>query len=284
MIWLAFAALTTLALLVALPSLLKQRNAPLDRNANDLAVYRAQLAEIDADLARATINPSEAEAARIEVKRRIIALPDATSTASPAAPTRTMATALGAAIAAASLAVYFALGHPAMPSHFYDAAAEQAAADKELATVADEMIAKIAARLKEQPNDPTGWRLLGTAYVKLGRYKEGTDALARAVALSPEDASLHAQYGEALMQAASGKATPEALTQFDEALKRDPKDPRARFYKGLALVQAGKDKEALDSWIAIIRDAPTDADWLPAIRAQAQDLAAKLKLDPKSVP
>jgi len=62
----------------------------------------------------------------------------------------------------------------------------------------------------------------------------------------------------------------------------DAKDPRARFYKGLAFVQAGKEKEAFDLWTEIIRDGPEDAKWMPGLRAQTHELAARLKLDPKT--
>ena len=280
MIWLFFALLVGFALVIILPPLLRQPKAA--GHATDLAVYRDQLKELDADLERGLITPAEAEAARNEIKRRVLATAAPQAQAQTVAASRPAAFAVGVTVAAVALAVYLTLGRPNLPSRVYDAKAEQNASGNQMLAEITGMVERLAAKLKAQPNDPKGWRMLGWSYVQLGRVKEGIDALARAVTLDPENAALRSQYGEALVQDAEGTVTPDALATFDEALKRNPKDPRARFYKGLALVQYGKDKDALDLWIQIIRDAPKDADWLPGLRAQAQELAGKLKLDPKT--
>jgi cytochrome c-type biogenesis protein CcmH len=278
MIWLAFVLLSLIALLLVLPPLLQRPQSTAQ--ARDLAVYRDQLKEVDADLERGLISPAEAEAARTEIKRRILAVPQPNTSTQTAAPSRTVAIVVAAGVVALSLATYLTLGRPALPSQFYDAKAERQAAGNEMLAEVRAMVARLAAKLKTQPNDAKGWRMLGWSYIQLGRVKEGVDALARAVTLDPDNAPLRSQYGEALVQDAGGNVTADALAAFDEALKRDPKDPRARFYKGLALVQAGHDKEALALWREIIRDAPPDAEWLPGLRAQADELAAKLNLNP----
>jgi cytochrome c-type biogenesis protein CcmH len=279
-IWLAFAVLALLAIVVVLPPLV--RRAPDAARATEIAVYAEQLKEVDADLERGLISAAEAEAARTEIKRRILAVPQATSSTSVTTPSRTLALATGAVLIAASLGTYLALGRPALPSQFYNPEAERQADGKQMLAEVEAMVARLAERLKAEPNNPQGWRMLGWSYVQLGRVKDGIDALARAITLDPENAALRAQYGEALVQDADGQVTPGAIAAFDEALKRDPKDPRASFYKGLALVQSGKDKEALALWLQIIREAPADADWLPGLRTQAQELAKKLNLDPKT--
>jgi cytochrome c-type biogenesis protein CcmH len=280
MTWLFIALLVALALVIILPPLLRQPKST--GRATDLAVYRDQLKELETDLERGLISTAEAEAARNEVKRRILATSEPQTQSQSTAPSRPVAIAVGLAAVAVSLGVYIALGRPDLPSRFYEAKAESDASGNQMLAEINGMVERLAAKLKTQPNDAKGWRMLGWSYVQLGRVKEGIDALARAVTLDPDNAALRSQYGEALVQDADGNVTPDALATFDEALKRDPKDPRARFYKGLNLVQSGKEKEALDLWVQIIRDAPADADWLPGLRAQAQELATKLKLDPKA--
>jgi cytochrome c-type biogenesis protein CcmH len=280
MIWLFIALLAGLALVIVLPPLLRQPKAA--GRATDLAVYRDQLKELEADLERGLISTAEAEAARNEIKRRILATAEPLPHTQSATASRPAAIAAAFAVVAVSLGTYLALGSPNLPSRVYNAKAESDAAGNQMLAEINGMVERLAAKLKAEPNDPKGWRMLGWSYVQLGRVKEGIDALARAVTLDPDNAALRSQYGEALVQDADGTVTPDALATFDEALKRDPKDPRARFYKGLNLVQSGKDKEAFDLWIQIIRDAPKDAEWLPGLRAQAQELAAKLKLDPKT--
>jgi cytochrome c-type biogenesis protein CcmH len=283
MIWLALAMLVLAAFIVVLPPLLKGAQVAAHAE-GDFAVYRDQLKEVDLDQERGLISAAEADAARTEIKRRILALGSA-ATAQPNRATKAakpLALAVTVAIAGISLATYLGLGRPGMPSRPYDAASEQRAMTEDLLRNVETMVAKLADRLSKHPNDPMGWRALGWAYLQLGRTNEGVAALKRAVALDAENGALRSLYGEALVRQANGKVTDEALAAFDEALKRDAKDPRARFYKGMALAQAGKDREALEIWVSIIRDGPADAEWLPAIRAQAQELAAKLKLDPEA--
>jgi len=281
MIWFALFLLTLAALITVLPPLLKGAKA-VAAGESDLAVYRDQLKEIDVDQARGLISTAEADAARIEIKRRILALaPTATPGRETARGTKPVALAVALGVAGVSVAMYLALGRPGLPAHPYDPALEQQAANDDMLQQIDSMVARLADRLKQQPNDGEGWRMLGWSYIQLGRIDEGVEALKRAVALNAENGAVRSLLGEALFRQAGGKVTPEALAAFEEAVKRDAKDPRARFYIGLGQMQAGKDREALATWVAIILDGPPDAEWLPAIRAAARDVAVKLKLDPK---
>lgn len=282
MIWLALALLVIAAFVVVLPPLLRAAKAAGGAD-SDLAVYRDQLKEIDADQARGLISAAEADAARIEIKRRILALapspaPVGSATTKGARP---LALTVAVGVAGVSVATYLALGRPGLPAQPYDPAIERQAVGEDMLRQIDGMVGRLAERLKQQPNDGEGWRMLGWSYIQLGRVDEGIAALKRAVALDDKNGAVRSLLGEALFQQAGGKVTPEALAMFEEALKRDAKDPRARFYIGLGLMQAGKEREALDAWVAIIRDGPPNAEWLPAIRAEARELAVKLKLDPK---
>jgi cytochrome c-type biogenesis protein CcmH len=281
-IWFAVLLLTLAALITVLPPLLKGAKA-IAASDSDLAVYRDQLREVDVDEARGLISAAEADAARIEIKRRILAL---APSAAPARETprgaKMLALVVAVAVTGGSVGLYLMLGRPGLPAQPYDPLREQQTADDDMLRQIDSMVQRLADRLKQQPNDGEGWRMLGWSYIQLGRIDEGVEALKRAVALDAENGALRSLLGEALFRQAGGKVTPEALAVFEEAVKRDAKDPRARFYIGVGQMQAGKDREALATWVAIIRDGPPDAEWLPAIRAAAREVAVKLKLDPKA--
>jgi cytochrome c-type biogenesis protein CcmH len=280
-IWFAMLLLTLAALITVLPPLLKGAK-PIAASDSDLAVYRDQLKEVDVDQVRGLISAAEADAARIEIKRRILALaPSGTPARETPRGAKVLALVVAVAVIGGSVGMYLMLGRPDLQAQPYDAGRAQQAADDDMLRQIDSMVERLAERLKQQPNDAEGWRMLGWSYVQLGRIDEGVEALKRAVALNAESGALRSLLGEALFRQAGGKVTPEALAAFEEAVKRDAKDPRARFYIGLGQLQAGKDREALATWVAIIRDGPPDAEWLPAIRAAARDVAVKLKLDPK---
>src|SRR3989440_12860820 len=71
MLWPIFALMTLAAVLAVCWPLARRQKA--DRSGTDVAVYRDQLDEIDRDEAASLIGSVEAEAARVEVSRRLIA-------------------------------------------------------------------------------------------------------------------------------------------------------------------------------------------------------------------
>ena len=280
MIWIVIVALTCCALLFVLPPFFRL-TTPTASASSSLSVYRDQLTEVESDIQRGLISPQEAEAARIEIKRRILALGD-DPRQPPVHPTaKPLGVVLGLFIVIVSLSIYLEIGRPSLPGQAYSAEAESNAGT--LADEAGAMIAKLEAHLKTNPKDVDGWRALGWAQMQLGQPGAGVEALRRATLLAPSDAALLGLFAEALVRKAEGDVGDEALSVFARVLNIDPKDPRARFYKGLALVQKGKEGEALDLWAGIIRDGPPDAEWLPAIRKQVLELAKKLKRDPATL-
>ena len=101
----------------------------------------------------------------------------------------------------------------------------------------------------------------------------------RAIELSPNAAEFRSARGEALVRAADGVVTAEANDAFEGALKLDPKDPRARFFKGLAKEQAGEKAAALDDWIAILNDADPNEDWVADLQERTAELGREVGVD-----
>lgn len=140
----------------------------------------------------------------------------------------------------------------------------------------DTMIAKLAERLKTDVTDGEGFRMLGWSYLNTNRPAEAVTAYATAVKLLPERADVHAGYGEAMVVVAKDIVTPEAKAQFDQALKIDPKEPRARFFLALHKSQNGQERAALDEWIALSNASAADLPWQSDLQARAAKLATQL--------
>jgi cytochrome c-type biogenesis protein CcmH len=138
------------------------------------------------------------------------------------------------------------------------------------------MISKLAERLKTDTTDGEGFRMLGWSYVNTGRPDEAVIAYSTAVKLLPGRADVHAGYGEAIVAVAKDAVTPDAKTQFDAAIKIDPKEPRARFFLALHKAQNGKENEALAEWIALSNESPADLPWQSDLQQRAAKLAAKI--------
>ena len=143
----------------------------------------------------------------------------------------------------------------------------------------DSMIEKLAKRLQTDTNDGEGFRMLGWSYVNTNRPALAVSAYKRATELLPARADVHAGYGEALVAEAKDTVTPQAKAQFDEALRLDVKEPRARFFLSLHKAQNGKEREALDEWIALSNGAAADTPWQADLRQRAEKLATKLGVD-----
>ena len=156
---------------------------------------------------------------------------------------------------------------PAPPSRVPDS--RPAGRDAEMAT----LVARLAERMKDRPDDARGWRLLGRSLASLGRHSEAARAYGRAVALLPADADLRSLHGEALASAGGGTITAEAERAFAAALRIDPREPRARFYLGLSALQKGDREGALARWRELEAASPDDAEWLPMLRRRIASLA-----------
>ena len=281
----ALIGLTCLALAILLVPLLLRRHTAASRESYNLAVYRDQLAEIDRDAARGLLNPEQAEAARAEIGRRILALPP-TSAASSSMSSRSVAVGALAVIAVpfAAWLLYARLGAPALPAQPFAARTTAAKATAGIEHIdLGEAVGKIAAHLKEHPEDLRGWLLLGRTELSLGHYAEAVDAYRHAADLSGHRADIMGDWGEAQVIAADGTVTPAAREAFEAALGDKESAPRSRYYLALAKSQQGDVKGALQGWVDLAADAPADAEWLPLVQQRIAEAVAKLGVDPATL-
>jgi cytochrome c-type biogenesis protein CcmH len=233
------------------------------------AIYQDQLDEVDRDVLAGTLNKSEAENAKLEIQRRLKgALKDQTEARPISARWRNLAlVATAGLVILGSVNLYNILGSPDLRSAVPQ---PQAAASS---TEVDAVIAQLAARVKANPSDAEGWRLLGSAQFNAQHFPEAADAYAKAVALRPENTDDKSAYAEALVQAAQGVTTPQAKLVLAEVLAKNPKDARARFYDALAHEQSGDQPGALDRWLALLAETPAGAGWREVVKQHIADLA-----------
>jgi len=282
--WILAAALTVAVLLLIVPPLLKPAEAAPARDAYDREVYRDQLDELERDRARGLVNAAQAEAAKAEIARRMLAVAAPASTETGGVPrnAKALALVLALTVPVGALGVYGAVGRPdapAQPLASRNLEQERGGPPKSVIAAID----KLKQQLAENPNDPEGWAILGQAYVKMNRPTEAADALRRAVALSADDTELLGLFGETLVESNDGTVPEEARTAFDRVLAKDPKDSRARFFSAMARYQAGDRQDALDRWRALLAESPANAAWVPVVRDQIREAALALNLDPAAV-
>lgn len=261
-LWFVMALMTAAAIFAVLWPL--SRRAPLS-GGSDAAVYRDQLDEIGRDRAAGLIGDREAEAARLEVSRRLLAAADVNAPASKEpAGLRRRAVALVALLLLplGAAGLYLALGSPDLPGQ---PQAGRRDAPPEQRSIAD-LVGRVEAHLEGNPEDGRGWEVIGPVYMRLGRYDDAVKARRNALRLLGPTAIREADLGEALTGAANGIVTAEAKEAFDRAMALDPEDFRSRYFTGLAAEQDGRPNDAAGIWKQLLAGAPEDADWIGFVR------------------
>jgi cytochrome c-type biogenesis protein CcmH len=210
-----------------------------------------------------------------------------------AAPGRaTLALAAGLGVLVCGLGVYAFLGQPDLALR-----ALKGPDNGDLPS----LIASLASRIRERPNDAQGWTILGRGYLALGQSDQAVKALSRAVELAKAQdgpsADLLISYGVAL-SVEGGMVTKDAAAAFQEAYDEAPTNPNARYYLGYAHAERGDKEGALKLWQGLVAVAPPDAPWresLPAqlallegatppnVQAMVATLAARLEANPKDL-
>jgi cytochrome c-type biogenesis protein CcmH len=140
-------------------------------------------------------------------------------------------------------------------------------------------ISKLEARLKANPNDAEGWRMLGWSFYQTEKFAEAAQAYARATQINPQKAEYWSALGEARVLAGPGDVSADAKTAFQKAVALDPQDPRARYFLGVAKDMAGDHKGAIEDWFALLKDTPAGAPWEASVRKLIGDVGAKEKID-----
>jgi len=283
----ALIGMTALAIALLVVPLVRRRQSAEARDAYSLAVYRDQLAEIERDLARGVVEPVEAEAARAEIGRRLLALsPTAAAAVPPSALPLAIATIAVITLPFAAGALYWQLGSPSLPDQPY---AARRSGDAPAAAEADrhidlgEAIRRLNAHLQLHPDDLDGWMLLARSLLDRGQYQAAADAYQRAAGLSGQRPDIVGDWGEAQVWAAGGTVTEAARRAFETALADRESAPRSRYYFGLAELQQGNAKDALQGWVDLEADSPDDAAWLPILRRHIAEAAQAAGIDPATL-
>lgn len=262
-LWFVFALMTAAAAFAVLWPL-GRGNASV-REGSETVVYKDQLAEVQRDAAAGMIGVREAEAARVEISRRLLAASDAeTSATSSSSTTLRRAVAVIALVGLPLLAVgvYAKFGSPSLPDFPLAARSNALVAS----TSMDKLVAQVETHLEKNPTDGRGWEVLAPVLVKLGRFGDASRAWRNVIAYNGESAARRADLGEALAAAGGGVVTAEAKTEFERAVALDPNEMKARYFIGLSAEQDGRKDDAATTWRAMLAQGGADAPWRPLVQ------------------
>ncbi len=276
-LWIAYAVVVAAVIGVLVRPMLSNRDDTASAEEADLAVYRDQLAEIEAERDRGQIEEAEAESARRELARRLIRRSDdAQGTRGIAAKGTGTSTSVAIAYATAlsipliSLAIYLSLGSPSMPGMPQSARLQSTPGGG-----INELVAKVEAQLRETPEDGRGWDAIAPVYLRLQRFDDAARAYAQAIRLQGETPRRLRGFAEATVQANNGIVVDLARKAYAQVLQLEPKNPEARFWLAMADEQEGKFKEAEKGYTDVLKNAPADAPWRAVVQARLKEIHTK---------
>jgi len=265
------------------------------------AIHRAQLAEVDRDLARGLIDTEEAARARTEVARRILEADrdrPATARAAPARVSRLAAALAGLLLVAGSFGLYRLVGSPghddqpralriAEGDSLRDARPSQAEAEAAVAGIIAanritpppdiaEQVARLRADLAANPDDLMGWQMLTDFETQTGNLPAAVAAMAEVVRIKGDSATVEDLVGlvDRMVFSAQGHVSPEAEAVLDRIAAREPDNLAVLYYTGLIYAETDRADLAFLLWRRVIeeggdglharlaRDGIADVAWL----------------------
>jgi cytochrome c-type biogenesis protein CcmH len=253
-----------------------------DRRAANVLIYQDQFKEMEADLKNGLMSEEQYQQDKEELERRLLEdvnRPNSDST-STAPSTRKFAYGVGMAIPIGVIALYFVVGNPKALSPSLATAGMAPPATQQGGPMSDQQIAanvdKLAKRLEQNPNDAQGWLMLARSYTSMERFADAASAYEKAAALNGKDATIWADYAEALAMSNGRRLAGKATEAINRALQIDPKNQKALALAGSAAFEAGDYQKAIDYWQKLLPLLPPGSDIAQTITdeiAKAKKLA-----------
>ncbi len=259
----AFIAVATVMVVIALgwllwPLLRTGSRGTVERHAANASIYRDQFADLEADLARGTISEPQYREARQELERRL--LDEARVDSAPSAPAVSSGkkSALVLALAVPLLAglMYWKLG---APDAFSPLATTPEAAHQLTPDQVNEMVVRLAERLKKEPDNVEGWVILARTYYTMGRFPEAAAAYEKLTQLVQNEPDLLADYADALAMSQGRNLSGKPSELVQQALKLNPTHWKALAMAGTAAFDLKDYKGAVEYWEKLRASQPADS-------------------------
>ncbi|MFN4058933.1 MAG: c-type cytochrome biogenesis protein CcmI [Roseinatronobacter sp.] len=265
-----------------------------------LQVYRDQLAEVERDLERGTLQSSEAERLRLEISRRILDVDKSGRADLRAGPAGARIAALGVILVALAGSAFLylgigAAGYPDMPLAQRHADALEARRNRPSQAVLEAqflaafpdpepfegrdtlegMVAQLREALARRPDDATGFTLLAQNEARLGNMAAAIAAQVRVIEIKGDAVTAPdlAFLLDLMALATGGVVSPEAEAVIERALRLDPAEPIALYYLGRMYAQTGRPDMTFRVWRRLHEVSRRDDPWMPEIRAALPDLS-----------
>lgn len=267
----ALLILFTIAVIVW-PLRRRPANADFSRQQLNAVIYRDQLAELERDRSENSVSQADYEQARAELQRRLLEDTATESTATAAAPvSRTLPIGLALALPVAAILLYLVIGMPQAidaPTH------QQRFSQDDI----EKMVAGLAAKLENEPQNFKGWAMLARSYKMMGRFPEAVKAYERTGDMLQTSSELLVDYADT--QAAINGFDAKSLELLERALKLDPNNLQGLWLRGTAAFEGKRYDKAIADWEVLLKGLPPESEEAGAVKGNIAE-ARKLKAGQK---
>ena len=267
MFWVLAAFMILMALVVVARVFLKgQQSRESNINSVSLAIYEKRLAEQERDRKSGVLTQQQAAAEKLELEKTLleeinINVASAVDETPSAAGTRNnwlTAVIIMLVIPVVSIFVYYQLGSPELIDG--QSVAAQAMAGEHGELKIEDMVARLALKMEQNPDDPQGWRMLARSYMTLGRYPDAVNATERLYKLTGDEVDVLLQYADALAMANNSTMAGKPEELVHKALALDPENITGLWLAGMAQSELGNFRSAIDYWQRVLPKLNDEAD------------------------
>ena len=256
--WILAVAMIVVALVFLLRPLRSDyKQQDIDRTAQNVQIAKERLNELKLEFEQGDINQTEYEQSQQELEQSLLndveQVPSENIIRTNAQPYNRIAQlVLIISVPVLAIGFYAYLGQPDL----LDGAKKQAAAPSghssgngktQLGSV-EEMVEKLAAKMKEEPDNAEGWFMLARSYMSLNRYKEAVAALEKTNQLVPNNPVVMLRYADALTMLRGGQMSGKPFELIKRAVEISPDNPTGLWLLGMGYEEQGAYKKAISYW------------------------------------
>jgi cytochrome c-type biogenesis protein CcmH len=276
---LTISVLILLALLFVVPVLLKSHKLAAENfDQQNIHIARERLQELKREFAAGTMSQEIFDQARIELEQALaidLSSGDAVAAEPSARSARVLGLVMLVVVPLLAVVMYLQLGRvDSLSGDLAEAASQQNVPGMNMTM--DEAIAKLKAKLDQDPSNAEGWFMLARSYMSMQRYEESIHAYRKTIELVGDDADLLLRYADALVMSRGGRFAGEPADVINKALLIKPDHPQGLWLAGMAANEAGDYKQALQHWYKLMPLLDSDVDSQAEVRGMIADVERQL--------
>lgn len=281
--YLAAAALLLLAFALLLPAFFRRKAEAADdqRNAQNIAIAREQLAELKQQHAEGELNDSAYEQARENLESQL-ATDLAAEEAQSASAGRGQWAGIAVAVSTPLLAgfLYLTLGSPgAIDAANAPQPDPHASQQQEMPSI-EEMVTKLEERMQQTPEDPQGWFMLARTYMVQNRFIDAVGALRKVQGLIGDEPVVLVRLADALAMSRGGQLAGEPTELLERALAKEPENVQGLWLLAMSNNERGEKPEAIRLWKQVLPLLGDDEKSRTEVRSMIAQAESELGIQP----